>query len=407
MVPDEDRPLVDPEGTLDLPLADVPVRRDLGLDARSAEEVRPGVDGVLQQVLHGLVSRGLPDDPLPTQVVLSPGKPNALVVQCHRDGSNAALTPELLEHQLDGVPNRLVRNHLDLPIFGEPIAHRETHHVLSSTCLVGRTGVHPLSQRVELELAQGSLEAEEHPVVVDPQRVDPLVVRDQRVHDHAEVQQMLPVLVVPGEARGLQADDDPHLPEGDFREESLEAEASVAVGAGSALVVVDDLYLLGFPAQGHQSVPETVLTVTALEVAPNLGERRLSNVEERSPTKMLGPDLGAAGEAGADQRRRGLNDGVHRRSLRRRSERVVRGPSGPPPERSVSAPVGERPRGARSAVVAWGLSRSSAGPCVREGEGGDSSLGQLLRRSRSLRSSCGSASTLPVGRGAPMGSPFD
>ena len=64
--------------------------------------------------------------------------------------------------------------------------------------------------------------------------IDAVVVANQRVGDAAELQQPMPVGIVPRQAGDLQAEDDAHVSQRDFAGEA--SEAGALVGAWSRTV---------------------------------------------------------------------------------------------------------------------------------------------------------------------------
>ena len=73
----------------------------------------------------------------------------------------------------------------------------------------------PLAHDPELPLAHGALEAQEQPVVEVVGIVNPLGVDDQRRGQCAQVGQVVPVPVVPGQTRGFEGEHRTHLLEAD------------------------------------------------------------------------------------------------------------------------------------------------------------------------------------------------
>jgi hypothetical protein len=64
---------------------------------------------------------------------------------------------------------------------------------------------------VQLGLAHGALQAEHQPVVELGRMVDPVRVRDQRVGQRGQVEQLVPVGVVAGQPGHLDPEHDPDL----------------------------------------------------------------------------------------------------------------------------------------------------------------------------------------------------
>ena len=80
-------------------------------------------------------------------------------------------------------------------------------------------------QDVQLCLTHGSLQAKHQPVVEHRGVVDPIRVTDQSVSQAAEIEQAVPVGVVAGQTRDLQAEHDTDMAQCDLRGEPRKAAA--------------------------------------------------------------------------------------------------------------------------------------------------------------------------------------
>ena len=109
--------------------------------------------------------------------------------------------------------------------------------------------------------------------------IEPVPIGDQRVGHGAQIEELVPVGVVAGEAGDLDPEDDPHLPETDVGDESLEALPGGRLGARTTEVLVDDDDLARLPAEIHGAVGELVLALEALGVLADLREGRLAHVD--------------------------------------------------------------------------------------------------------------------------------
>ena len=84
---------------------------------------------------------------------------------------------------------------------------------------------------MKLGLAHDPGQAEQEPIVVGPRIVETLAIRDQHGKHRAELKQLMPVAIVAGEARGVEADDKAGIAEADFGQQLLKAMARGAIGA--------------------------------------------------------------------------------------------------------------------------------------------------------------------------------
>jgi hypothetical protein len=110
-------------------------------------------------------------------------------------------------------------------------------------------GGQPGADQVQLSLAHRALQAEHEPVVEIGRVIHAVGVGDQCVGQRAQVQQVVPVGVVAGQPRHLDAQHDPDLAQPDRGDQLPEAGASRRLGARTAQVGVDHDHLMGRPAQ--------------------------------------------------------------------------------------------------------------------------------------------------------------
>jgi len=76
---------------------------------------------------------------------------------------------------------------------------------------------------VQLGLADLAFHPQQHPIVEVLRVIQAVFVADQRAGQRADLQQPMPVSVVPGQAGAFQAQHDPGLAEGDIGDQPLEA----------------------------------------------------------------------------------------------------------------------------------------------------------------------------------------
>ena len=87
------------------------------------------------------------------------------------------------------------------------------------------------ADEVQLGLAHRAFEAEQQPVVEVAGVVEAVLVADQRPGERADLEQPVPVGVVAGQARDLEAEHDPGLAQADLGDQALEALAAGRRGA--------------------------------------------------------------------------------------------------------------------------------------------------------------------------------
>jgi hypothetical protein len=94
-----------------------------------------------------------------------------------------------------------------------------------------------------------SIQAEQQPVVEARRVVDTILVEDQCVGECADLQQTMPVGVVPGQARDLEPHNHASVSHADIGDQTLKTFAPGCRCARLALVVVNDDNLIVAPAQ--------------------------------------------------------------------------------------------------------------------------------------------------------------
>ena len=118
--------------------------------------------------------------------------------------------------------------------------------------------------------------------------VEAVPVRDQGVSHAGQVQQPIPVGVVTGQPRHLQRQHDPDLPEADLGRQLGEPRPALGRGSADPLVLVDDPDRAARPPQRHRLGHQVVLAGRGLPVALELGQRRLTDIDDRCPLPVGG-----------------------------------------------------------------------------------------------------------------------
>ena len=176
-----------------------------------------------------------------------------------------------------------------LLVIDEP--DRQSLTELSLGRLVAEPRGQPVADQVQLGLGHGALQAEHQPVVEVGGVIEAVAVGDERVGHRAQVEQLIPVGVVAGEARHLDPQDDADLPEADVGDEVLEALPSARLGTRTAEIVIDDDHLARRPSENLGTRRKLVLALEALGVLAHLCEGRLADVDVSVPIEVRGRDL--------------------------------------------------------------------------------------------------------------------
>jgi transposase len=129
----------------------------------------------------------------------------------------------------------------------------------------------------------------QEPVVKLALIVDAFRVHDQRVHQPAQIEELIPVAIVARQPRDLEPEDGPRMAQAHLGHQPLKARAAHRGRARLAQILIDHDHLM--PPESPRMPLEIVLAATALVVVTDLVERRLPHVDEGGTTEMLRVDL--------------------------------------------------------------------------------------------------------------------
>ena len=189
-------------------------------------------------------------------------EPDVVADQVVEDAPGGAELVVLVEDEADDLADLLVGVHLD-PIRGElDVAGGHAVEELAALGLVQPASFQSISHSNKLEFADGSLQAEQEPVVGILGVVDAVLVREQRPEDGTHLQEIMPILVVAGDAAHLDPEDQADMLHGNFGQEALESAPLVGRPAAQPLIVIDDQDAIPGPSpgrprgrRGHIAVP--------------------------------------------------------------------------------------------------------------------------------------------------------
>src|SRR6266849_1916306 len=108
--------------------------------------------------------------------------------------------------------------------------------------------------------------------------VYPVIVTNESISDAAELQQTIPVRIVPRQTRDLQSEDDAHVSQRHFAGEASKPAAFLGAGRVQHQNFVDDHDLLLGPSELASSIGQGILASGGLAIMLNLARRRLANV---------------------------------------------------------------------------------------------------------------------------------
>jgi hypothetical protein len=134
---------------------------------------------------------------------------------------------------------------------------------------------------MQLGLRHRPLQSEHEAIVEIGRVIHPVSVGDQRVGDRTQVQQLIPVGVVAGQPRHLDAQHDPDLPQADIGDQLLEPGPTGGLRPRAAQIGVDHHDLMGRPTQHHRPLTQLVLAGKGFGVMNHLRRRRLAHIHIR------------------------------------------------------------------------------------------------------------------------------
>jgi hypothetical protein len=139
---------------------------------------------------------------------------------------------------------------LDPPvgILLQPIAHldeadRSSNDELAAPSLLVACRQRTLAQQIELVLVQAALQSQQEPVVTLPWGVDSLLVNQQRVHDTAHLDELLPIAAVACKSGDFTRCHRADLAKANLGNHALEPGTRNAAGGRAAEIVIDHLDL--------------------------------------------------------------------------------------------------------------------------------------------------------------------
>jgi len=206
-----------------LPFAS-PGRIECDLTARFSIDIGACVNRVCQHMINCGVARVDPPDRC--TIMGLHGEGQALAAQPKPDPTHRTEFSEAREDGADRRGHRRIGVKADLAVLLAPEeADRQTATQFAASGFIADPAEQASPQDVQLCLAHGSLQAEHQPVVEHRGVVDPIGVADQSVSQAAEIEQAVPVGVVAGQTRDLQAEHDTDMAQCDLRGEPRKAAA--------------------------------------------------------------------------------------------------------------------------------------------------------------------------------------
>ena len=155
---------------------------------------------------------------------------------------------------------------------------RQRHPQLASRRLLSLALMQPQLNLMKFSLAHDPGQAEQQTVMIGARIVHALAIGDQHSKQRAQFQELMPIVVVARQPRGIQAQHQPRLPEANLGDQPLEAAAAVARRTGLPEVVINDLNPFLGPAEQGCTIDQPILQLGALLMLTDLAGGRLAHV---------------------------------------------------------------------------------------------------------------------------------
>src|SRR5215813_14092932 len=128
-------------------------------------------------------------------------------------------------------------------------AGRQRHSQLASRRLLPLALMQPQLNLMKFSLAHDPGQAEQQTVMISARIVHALAIGDQHSKQRAQFQELMPIVVVARQPRGIQTQNQPRLPEANLSNQQLEAAAAVSRRTVLPEVVINDLNPFLGPAE--------------------------------------------------------------------------------------------------------------------------------------------------------------
>src|SRR6266704_348847 len=255
-------------------------------------DIGPSIQGAVQDVQHPLMAEATPDQfigslaaPPPrreTQVLpgegTDHGEGRGRLLKQRKDQTNSFL------HGLIRVQHNPAHWIVDQP-------DRQAEAQLSLLSLGHLPALQAALQPMKLSLRHAALESEQKPVVMGSGIIDPFVINDQSIGQRANFQQPIPIAAGSRQARNLQAEHGPNVPQTDLGHQPLEAITANGRGTRLPLILVHHLDRSLCPSQVGRALDQIILSGRTTSVFSNLEKRGLPHIDNSEPIKMIRTDF--------------------------------------------------------------------------------------------------------------------
>jgi hypothetical protein len=166
-------------------------------------------------------------------------------------------------HLLIGIEDNYARS-----IVGKPRWQGQPQFAPRGLLALPLVKAHP--KLMQLRLTHDAGQAQQQAVMVGARIVKPLAIRNEHAKYRTQLEKLMPVPVIAGQARSVEAHHKTGVAKADLGNELLETMAVHAASTGFAQILVNHLDALGRPAQSDGAIDKAVLQLRALLMLAHL-----------------------------------------------------------------------------------------------------------------------------------------
>src|SRR6266849_1049844 len=255
-------------------------------------DVGSRIQGAMQDVQDPLMGQTTPDQFIGLLASPPAGRETQVLLGKVADhGQCRVVLLKEREHQANGFGNGLIGIEHDLAHRIVDEANGQTKAQLSLLGLRQLAPLQTLMQPMKLGLRHIALESEQQTIIIGSWIIDAFFVNDERVRERTNFQQPIPVAARASQARDLQAEHGPNVPQTHFSHQPLKTIAANGRGARLPLILVHHLDAGGCPSQVLSPLHQVILPGRAPAIFSHLEQGRLPDVNDGETVKMVRTDF--------------------------------------------------------------------------------------------------------------------
>src|SRR5215831_6161829 len=172
-------------------------------------------------------------------------------------------------------------------------ADRQAAPKLAAFCLIANAAVETRAQHVKLGFAHRAFETEQKPIVEERGMIDAVGIANERVGQAGEVDETMPIGIIAGEPRDLEAEHKTHPCERHFGGEVGKARSRHRARTGEAEIFVNDNDPILRPAELTGLARERILPFGRFAIVLDLSGAGLTQIDDSLARQVARGDLAA------------------------------------------------------------------------------------------------------------------